>query len=585
MVIALLISAAWGASLSGAVLTDGGEPLQGAFVVAFDLRLNYSYTTTSLTGEWTITELPAGQWRLEVIPPDHANRAPRFLPDARGYCDGTLLTVAEDGSLTDLDFSLAEGAQLSGRLIDVAGAPVAGAEVEASGVDDRVLGMSRQAETDADGRFTLNGLDADAGDPTAWTLRVNAEEQPTQYLGGAYEEEDADLFLAALGEERDVGEHSLLPGITVSGTIRGPEGAVEGASVHVYAGGQVVTVSSEADGRYLASALPPGSVLPWAQADGLALTYYPDADRPSDWLLTEAEGEALEGADLDLPQEAIFRTQFLAAAPGETADLSGVTALLYNDTSTVGFGARAEADGTLSIDGLHPGDYRLYVFATEEGYANDYLRDLDGEEKVFAVEGGVLNDVGGLDLPVRARMSGRVVDDAGAPVYGAYVIAWASDGSSDLYADISDRDGAFWLAGLPEGRYTVEARYSPYCEEDPGYVTAWWPGDEVNPDRAATLIATDGDLFEDARFVLPRDDDHDGMGDAWEAENGLDTGRDDSALDPDGDGFTNLDEYLLGTDPQAVADKQRGCGCGSGGAHRAWMLGLPLLGLLRRRRA
>ena len=43
--------------------------------------------------------------------------------------------------------------------------------------------------------------------------------------------------------------------------------------------------------------------------------------------------------------------------------------------------------------------------------------------------------------------------------------------------------------------------------------------------------------------------DGDGMNDRWEIENGLDITLDDSALNPDGDSFTNLEEYQNNTDP------------------------------------
>ena len=49
------------------------------------------------------------------------------------------------------------------------------------------------------------------------------------------------------------------------------------------------------------------------------------------------------------------------------------------------------------------------------------------------------------------------------------------------------------------------------------------------------------------------DSDTDGMPDYWEIANGLQENTDDSATDADGDGQTNLAEYLAGTNPQAAA--------------------------------
>ena len=48
----------------------------------------------------------------------------------------------------------------------------------------------------------------------------------------------------------------------------------------------------------------------------------------------------------------------------------------------------------------------------------------------------------------------------------------------------------------------------------------------------------------------PADSDRDGMPDAWEKEHALNRrDADDSRLDADGDGYTNIEEYLNGTDP------------------------------------
>ena len=68
---------------------------------------------------------------------------------------------------------------------------------------------------------------------------------------------------------------------------------------------------------------------------------------------------------------------------------------------------------------------------------------------------------------------------------------------------------------------------------------------------------TDGDGIDDDDEVntygtnpAKRDTDYDGMPDNWEIDNGLNPLVDDAAQDADGDGATNLQEYLAGTDPQ-----------------------------------
>ncbi len=53
----------------------------------------------------------------------------------------------------------------------------------------------------------------------------------------------------------------------------------------------------------------------------------------------------------------------------------------------------------------------------------------------------------------------------------------------------------------------------------------------------------------------PADSDHDGMPDAWEAKVGLDSSDvSDASQDKDNDGYTNIEEYLNGTDPTVFVD-------------------------------
>jgi len=55
--------------------------------------------------------------------------------------------------------------------------------------------------------------------------------------------------------------------------------------------------------------------------------------------------------------------------------------------------------------------------------------------------------------------------------------------------------------------------------------------------------------------TAPTDTDHDGMPDTWEDKFGFDTSdSDDTTKDKDSDGYTNLEEYLNGTDPTVFVD-------------------------------
>ncbi len=102
-----------------------------------------------------------------------------------------------------------------------------------------------------------------------------------------------------------------------------------------------------------------------------------------------------------------------------------------------------------------------------------------------------------------------------------------------------------------------------------GQVTATFPvaakaDAETEPEEYAEIFVIGGDgyvvagpssvrvtiLDKTAPIPSPTEDaDGDGLPDEWEARYGLDPATADAGADPDGDGFTNLEEYNCGTDP------------------------------------
>ena len=583
--IALLLGAglAAAAALDGVVLDDEGELVPGATVYAWNQRLSATYVTADSLGRFTFAGLPAGIWRLRAVPPSNVNRIPRFMPDERDFCASEAVTVGEEDFVDGLVFALPPGATVSGTIEDGSGAGVAGAVVAAVGAEGGVDGLGRAALTNSEGRFEVVGIEAFEGG-NAYRVEVQADGFPDQLLGRTYEDSEALTWVVEPEGSTTVGTHTLLDGIMVSGLVQGPDGPVDEADVIVYGGGQIVNLITDATGIYEAVGLAPGDVLPWAGGSGLATTYWPDVDRPTTFLEAPNEGDVLDGADLFLPYEAIFQANFVDAATG--AAVGPVQALLYNDAYTVGRGTRSDDDelGLLQIDELFGGTYFLYVWAESIGYTDGWVLDEEGDRRPFEVTGEEVNEPVVLGLGAAGRLSGVVRDDEGEPLAGASVVAVRADGS--VGAGESDDEGAWSIGGLGEGTWELYANLESYCPGDPTYVTVYHP-QTVNVDWQGELELAEGEQVSGLNFELPVDEDQDAMGDRWEATVGLDPTLDDAGGDPDGDGYINLVEYRLGTDPFEGLAAEEGCtSCsGDGGTDTgaAWLI-LLLPAWMRRRR-
>jgi len=571
----ILVALATAGELAGTLMGEEGDAVVGATVVAYDPRFNYATATTRSGGAWTITGLPANAYRIVYFPANDDPHADGFFGGAAGVCDIERVEVEEEGERSGLDDSLPLGGTVAGRVLDLAGNPVPGTVVEARGNDSTTQVVTRSATADSDGRYEIVGLGAAPGG-SPYEVVFGAEGWPGQWLGQSYSASTAENATVALGEATEVGDYALLDGISVSGVVSGPEGPVASGTAYVYSNGQVLAPAIDSAGVYLAEGLPPGDVVAWASSPGLATTYYPASDRPGSAMPVHEEGVEVD-IDLDLPVESTFTLAF--AGPG---DVSEVSVLVYNDTYTVGRGDGADDDGRVTITGLYPGDYYVYVFADDAGLVSGF--EMDGaERRRFAVDGSTEVRV---DLRQAATFTGTVTGDDGEPVYGATVSA-IEVGPDDprTWDTTTDHDGRYTLTGLDSVAVRLVASSWWYCPSDPGWADTWYDGARAE-EGAVVLEPAEGEARDGLDLSMPVDDDHDGMGDAWEREHGLDPGRDDSGDDPDGDGYANLEEWLLDTDPTGGAAPGEACG-GCSGAPRASVVATAtfLAVATRRRRA
>lgn len=103
-------------------------------------------------------------------------------------------------------------------------------------------------------------------------------------------------------------------------------------------------------------------------------------------------------------------------------------------------------------------------------------------------------------------------------------------------SDITATYASTIVAGAGATRPVIDSADASYKSDYESGVHLFLDGDLVGS-SAATYPVLDGP-------APPTDGDRDGMADTWETDRGLSVGTDDSAGDDDGDGYTNVEEYI-----------------------------------------
>ncbi len=580
----LLAMPASAALLAGMVQDPDGAPVVGAEVLAINSQLQAASAETDAQGHYRFQGLPEGVYRILARPRADQNLVPRYHPSTADLCDGTRVSTGPQSVQTNI--VVPPGHIVTGRVVDVGGEPVGAARIQARSLSGH---HNREAATDSDGGFVLMGLEPQG----EWTLSTLVSGHPMQWFGNTYSDDEAQALLTP--DDTDIGDWTLLEGIGVSGTVRGPLGPVADALVRVYSSGQVTQAMTDSDGHYDAVGIPPGEVTAWATAAGYGTTYLPDYDRPTTSVEVTTEGSWQDGLDIEMPTEVVLSVQLAGDAPRTNGDLSGLPVVLYNDTQSIGRAAQTTTDGLAVFRGLHEGLYTLYIYGGDAGHGDDWARDDLGQILSFNLDGEEPADPVPVQLAPAVTIEGTIVDDYGVPIPGAtVVIREAIQSEEDLatffLTGTTDESGSFEIVGVPDGEWSLSAVTQSVCSDDPGHVPVYWPG-TVDPLIAEPLNTKASEPIHEIRLTMPRDSDHDAMGDRWERRYSLDTSRDDSTEDPDLDGLTNLMEYRLRTDPRVPEGEwvvEGGCrGCTMTAARRpsaSWLLVL-LAPLWARRRA
>jgi hypothetical protein len=430
-------SAGGAGSFEGRVVSSA----TGAGVPGAELTFSRSGEATVVTGApdggFRFAPRQPGRWTLAAV------SAPGFFPFAPEWGHSPVLLDAREGAtVRDVTVTLAPAVDYRGRVVDAAGAPLAGVEVRVLGAaagETALLPLRDRYASDAAGEFTFRA-------PEGATLEA-------RHPGYAPARADLD-FAATVSRRLTLTLEAWAPGeeerqeAGIAGRVDLPGGQPAGGALVIATAwdagdGPPRQATAAADGRFALPPLPAGRYRVVATRPGSAPVERDVRAGATDLVLRLAEGGRVAGRVRD-------RSTGQPVAPFTVAVRARGRRFPLRTLAVV------DPSGRYEVADLPPG--RAFVVVAAPGRAPS------AEQEVTVPEPGQPPAVADFELSAGGRLHGRVVDArTGAPVAGAAV---ELEGQVELgpsllpvrAAGVSGPDGRFELSGVPERPASLRAQ-------------------------------------------------------------------------------------------------------------------------------
>lgn len=375
--------------IAGTLQLEGGASTQGASVELTGTGLQ---TQADAQGYFAFTGVPTGTYTLRA-------RKETYTP-----AEGTVEVGVDAQAFVTLSLRRERGG--------VTGVVQLEDSARAADIPVRLVGTAFNTRTDAEGRFTFEGV------PTGtYTLRIQRD-------GYVQHEQQVEVHA---GTQASVTQTLLRERGSVAGRIQ-LEGEGNSAGIAVALVDTEFATLTDAEGRFTLTGILPG-------------TYTLRAGRER-FFPYEQQVEVRAGAQSSVAQTllrergTVMGTLLLEGG----VSASNVEVVLVGTDSTT----RTNEDGVFALTGVPTGTYTLRAQRT------DYVR----HEQQVEVRTNAQTSVSGLLARARGAIAGRVLLEGGESAQGLTVVA----SGAETWGTTTDAEGRFTLGGLPTGAYTLSTR-------------------------------------------------------------------------------------------------------------------------------
>lgn len=434
---------------SGGFMMRMGGPNERAFQSA-----DGSFELTDVTpGRWIVRATAAGYRAAELGPVELAEGETK---------DGLLLTLKKGGTLSGRVLDPRRGTGVANATVGWQAAAGDSPNRMAAMIASRMTGGDTDTTTDADGRFTFDGL------PDGKVVLSAAH---PDFL-------DVTKEVAADSDNVDI---TLSVGGTISGSVVGRDGRspVAGAQVSLRAlgdtgmgwGGETEPVRADAAGTFLFEHLRAGRYMVSAESPS-------GQTRPKEVVLTE--NQRTDGVLLALAAGTLVRGTVSGLPPGGLGGIrvGAFAAPDFNESTTT------DEAGRFLLRDVPAGVLRIS--------ANTAMMSGRSVSKTFEIPEGATEFPVEIAFEGSSRLSGRVTR-ADRPLSALYVNASPEPPSptGGRASAQTDEDGRYALEGLNDGRYQVFVGGQGVSYRKSFDVSGDTAGDIELPAVAVTGVVTD----------------------------------------------------------------------------------------------
>ena len=447
---------------------DGGAPLSGICVNAYNSAGTSEGATTASDGSYSITSLAAGSYTVEFSTGcgNSGDFLTQYYDNQTSQTSANPVTVTAGETTTEIDGALAAGGTIAGTVTAASG----GAAL--SGICVAVMTGGSQvgpaATTASNGTYQIAGLNTAAYMVQFSTGCGNSGDFLTQYYDNQTSQSSAKPVTVTAGETTTDIDDALAAGGTITGTVTAASrGAVlSGICVAAMTGGSQVgpAATTASNGTYRIAGLNTGSYTVQVStgcgnSGGLLTQYYDDqTSAGSATPVSVTAGATTSGIDAALAAGGTITGTVIAASGG--APLSGICVYAYGSMGGSG-DATTGTDGTYTISGLGADSYTVefYVGCGNNGdFLTQYYDNQTSQASANPVRvtaGATTSGIGDA-MVAGGAISGTVIAAAGgAALSGICVMAMASGSQVGPVATTAS-DGAYSITGLSAGSYSVE---------------------------------------------------------------------------------------------------------------------------------